>query len=181
MIFHGLKAILIHNERTGGTSCKRYLSKFSKSKKNFSHKLPPLIERIVGDKIFKSYFKFTFVRNPWDRMVSVYHAYQQINWKGAVVDYVRSLTFEEYIRKPNDEILVPQWMKTIGVDKVYRFEAYAKGMKDVCKRLKVPYENFVKYKTKHEHYTKYYTPELRELVYQYFYIDIKRFGYKFGE
>ena len=72
MIDHKNRFIFIHIPRTGGSSIERALghrdwwSIHPPSKHLTTH-----IAKKIYAKYWKDYFKFTFVRNPWDRMVSL--------------------------------------------------------------------------------------------------------------
>lgn len=89
MISHKYKIIFVHVPRTGGTSVEKLFwpSKKDKTEKNLwmgyvrpyynkyqtggmQHLLASQIYRELGEEVFREYFKFTFVRNPWDKIVS---------------------------------------------------------------------------------------------------------------
>lgn len=87
MINHRKKTIFIHVPKTAGTS----LSSALGEPKDRSHStMSALIEAELRKTLFllrrkkerriKKYFKFCFVCNPWDRMVSLYFEKQQTGW-----------------------------------------------------------------------------------------------------
>ncbi len=85
LISHKYKFIFIHNPRTGGTNVTRALLPFlGEDVIQATHGFPynnhmsasDLWKRIPPD-IWRDYFIFVFVRNPWDKMVSHYHYFSQ--------------------------------------------------------------------------------------------------------
>lgn len=71
MISHKYKCIFIHIQRTGGTSIERWIlgdDMWSLDKER-KHLLASQAKEIYAD-YWNSYFKFAFIRNPWDRTVS---------------------------------------------------------------------------------------------------------------
>src|SRR5258707_7699115 len=65
------RCIFIHIPKTAGTSLSQAL--FGRHSRHI-----PYIEYEKGNpRKFRQYFKFTFVRNPWDRLVSTYFFLKQ--------------------------------------------------------------------------------------------------------
>jgi len=133
----------------------------------------------LGEDRFRSLYKFTCVRNPWDRMVSYYFTptkrvgewdrkeFRKVISKAlSVVDYLRLGEAEE---------------KPFGnVDYVMRFENLADDFRSVCATLGIPTVDLPQYnRSSREHYSKYYDDNFREFVRKRFAPEIERFGYTF--
>jgi hypothetical protein len=144
------------------------------------------IKGILPASIFNTYYKFGFVRNPWDWQVSLYHwtletpeHYQHKLFKSMA-------GFDEYIRwrvAPENKVLQKSFLmdqdENLLVDFVGRFETLEKDFKKVCERVKIttylPHIN----KSTHRDYQTYYDANSRELVREHFAPDINYFGYDF--
>jgi len=186
MIFHGLKAIMLHVERTGGMARRKILKRHNRFKlvdlSYFAHATSTMVKKRVGHIIWGQYFTFVFVRNPWDRLLSLYFHYCTAGKRTRRGPFVRKfVSFTEYVMSVPKHTKVSQYSRTVGVDRVFRFEEYEKSMRELCKRLRIPY-TLVRFNgTKHRNYTEYYTPETIQLVAKYSKIDIETFGYQFGK
>ena len=146
-----------------------------------------------------SYFKFAFVRNPWDRMVSEY-LYVKKNSGCGCRGNIRRIprTFNEYILKNFKcswrNHVAPQWQfvcnseKKISVDFLGRFENFEEDLKKVFRTLeidqdyKIPTVNQTqKIKQKIlKPYWLYYDKQTKEIVEDKFQQDIRMFNYQFG-
>jgi chondroitin 4-sulfotransferase 11 len=63
------KFIFVHIQKNAGSSIKKSLLSFENSEQHkYSHSF---IDTEIGN--FEDHFKFCFVRNPWDRLVSWYN------------------------------------------------------------------------------------------------------------
>lgn len=127
-------------------------------------------------KKFDDYFKFTFVRNPWDQMVSEWKYFNKV--LGQNLSLKESLTkfciWGEHYRE--------QVAFAIGCDFIGRFEKLQKDFEIVCETIgirkrKLPHMNT----GRHRHYTEYYDDETRAIVAEKYARDIEYFGYRFGE
>ena len=145
--------------------------------------------------IWKNYFKFAFVRNPWDLLVSLYFHYVRIN--------CMHLTFEEFLgqtlaikdpfsRGDNkydlhyNSLTNMDWVADENgnqlVDFIGRFENLQEDFNTICDKIGIPRQELPhKNKTNHKHYTEYYDDETRDLVEEKYAKDLEYFGYKFGE
>jgi len=72
MIIHKHKAFFFHIQKTGGTSMQTAWGWNRKNPPPGQHWMPSRTRKEFGQRIWNEFFKFTFVRNPWDRLVSFY-------------------------------------------------------------------------------------------------------------
>jgi hypothetical protein len=133
----------------------------------------------LGKVQFDSLYKFTCVRNPWDRMVSYYFTPTQNvkEWdRKEFKKFVRkALSAADYLRLEEGET------DPFGnVDYLMRFENLAEDFRAVCATLGIPPVPIPLYnRSSREHYSKYYDDKLREFVRKRFALEIERFGYTF--
>jgi hypothetical protein len=137
------------------------------------------MKQTLGNRVFKDYFKFTFVRNPWARCVSSY-------------EYILKWNKENNVALPESFV---SFLNNIGVGKYgqqsdfgYGCDYFAKleNLSDdldfLCEKLKLPrYKLPHRNKTNHKHYTEYYDEETKAIVDEMYAKDIEQFEYKFGE
>ena len=177
MISHNYKIIFVHVIKTAGSSIQNVLNLQQVS----GHASAKRIRHIVGDIIWNEYFKFTFVRNPYDKIVSQYH-YNRHQFG------FESSTFKEYILAWNSGECISTFPQQhseyldADLDCIYRFENLQGEINRLCDKIGIPHQKLPHInKSKHKHYTEYYDDETREIVAQKFAKDIELFGYEFGE
>jgi hypothetical protein len=135
----------------------------------------------LGDEQFRNLYKFTCVRNPWDRMVSYYftptqnpETWNRKNFRGIIS---KAVSVANYLRLDEDE-----QNPFANVDYIMRFENLADDFHAVCGALDISPPTLPQYnRSNREHYSKYYDDELRELVCSRFAAEIERFGYTFEQ
>lgn len=195
--------LFVHIQRTGGTSLDAILREQVTTARRFlgTHDFASRAKRELG-LAYGGYFKFAFVRNPWDRLVSWYemikqrsaepNAYPLVLWK-----YLNdnANTFEEFILKCTDVIndtdgdksfMFPQTKYlcdeagTLTVDFVGRFEQYERDANQILRRLGLGHLSVPKLNASvHTKYRDYYTPKTQQLVAERFATDIEMFDYAF--
>jgi len=134
--------------------------------------------------IFNSVFKFTFVRNPWDWQVSLYHyilenpenhGYEETMKLGSFRNFVFS---REKLSFTQTSCLVDE-SGNLLVDFVGKFENLDQDFQSICRKVGIaaclPHIN----KTKRTDYQDYYDAETRDLTARLYAEDIERFGYTF--
>lgn len=144
---------------------------------------------------------FSFVRNPYSRLVSAWKCPwvtgEKINGKWNVpysnfTDFVREFVLKEsewgFWKWSHVMPFTDPRMKLFNTkgDKLLSFigklESYQEDFNKVCDKigipqLEVPHKN----KTKHKHYTEYYDEKTKQIIAEVYAKDIEYFGYKFGE
>ena len=135
----------------------------------------------LGEMEFGSLYKFTCVRNPWDRMISLYFTPTQKTetWDRNKFRKIisRALPVANYLRLDKG-----RGDPFANVNYIMRFENLAYDFRAVCAALDISPAPLPRYNRSHrEHYSKYYDDELRELVGARFAAEIERFGYTFEQ
>ena len=137
------------------------------------------------------FFKFTVVRNPWDRLVSDFlmHTteFNQDNFKDYTSSFIGGLNEgvqRDYLNKQMNVNLLPQssWIGDLkAFDKIIRFENLDQGFKEVCLDLEIEHQELphLNQQEGRLHYSEYYDDETKAMVENAWGDDIKLFGYKY--
>lgn len=197
MISHDLKCIFVHIPKTGGRSIQQWMGSTSKNieaSQDIVHAphSPCSWYAHNHDNVFDNYFKFSFVRNPWEKLLSEYFYMRRWNGCDAAkhgVDFSTSFkTFQDFVLfggiKYSWEFHANAQLDLLDgpMDFVGRFENLQEDFDHVCDHIGIdrhalPHIN----KSKHKHYTEYYDDITRRIVVKMYEKDIEHFGYKFGE
>ncbi len=133
-------------------------------------------------------FFFTFVRNPWDRIVSAFHFLQgrgTIARKWEFRDYLRSVlnktgvSVDRHFRAQ----LPTFWCHKGFIPSLFigRFEKLQQDWEYVANQINaattLPHIN----SSKHAHYTTYYDDQCRKIVQRLYRKEIEVLGYEFGK
>jgi hypothetical protein len=142
--------------------------------------------------VWKSSFKFSFVRNPWDMLVSAYHflgvhttdpRHQHLH--PDVNELIRRCEdFTSYVRlypmiRSDMSSLITDARGRLLVDFVGRHEHLDEDFAFICRSIGVEAPLLHENTSAHAHYRGYYTDETRAIVERHFARDIERFGYTF--
>ena len=150
----------------------------------FTHAIP---------KNHTSYFKFVFVRNPYDRMVSNWKMFSNTPFaidkiKSYSIDLVKNIekiNFKDFLKmtlKLNNHHWDEQYYFIRSKpDFIGRFENLQEDFNKLCEltnlpKKELPYKNA----TQHSSYENYYDDETRAIVAKKYAKDIRTFNYKFG-
>ena len=178
MILISEKLIFIHIPRTGGTSIESALGQ--KLGNDEKHLAASEIRKKAGDELWENAFVFSFVRNPWDRMISLYH---QPYFKNQT-DYADK-GLEHFIRNYNpaawEKKFYYEYLDTDGIDFVGRFENRAADLAKISKETGVTFDVDIHERktSRRQDYRSYYDDHSAQLVYDMYRSDIEEFGYKF--
>jgi len=232
MLSHEYKCIFIHIPKVAGQSIERvFLGLHGLSWEDRAPLLlrpndnpdlgPPRLAHLkaseyvscgyVTQEEYDSLFKFSFVRNPWSRLVSVYRYLglaEDMSFKQFLVEeFAGDEAWEPRLfRVPQYDFLFDENNGKL-VDYIGRFEDLQAGFDQVCRSIglspiTLPHVNetakgrstidslkqmvkrvspFHRLYDEHNHYTKYYDTEAIDLVAKLHARDLDTFGYCFGE
>lgn len=155
-----------------------------------THAKPDEAYKILGQQL-RNYFSFCIVRNPWDRVVSMYYFTKKYNIY-QVYGYEQDMKFEEFcnnlLERKNDDLFLPthkqvEWTKgTYPPKEILKFENLQNDFLKMLQQYNIqhispviPHHN----STKHKSYKEIYTPETKKIVTNIFEEDIDVFKYTF--
>jgi|TARA_R110000824_G_scaffold356208_1_gene543408 chondroitin 4-sulfotransferase 11 len=196
MISHKHKFISLHVPKTGGTSINASLKTVFGAHCKWTGHIK--LRGLVGNKQpewCEDYFKFAFVRNPWDRFLSCYTYFKKYGIRqghdvatGEIVNKFSS--FEEFTHsfKSVQPLIKSSHLKnqTEWLDErlnfVGRFESLQTDFNYICDTIGIaphtlPHQN----KSSHKPYDEYYTDEMVEVVRDIYRADIEALEYSFNE
>jgi len=180
--------VFIHITKTGGTSVVDITGRAFR--KHFTVRE---FIKYKGKKNWDRVFKFTVVRNPWDKVVSQYKFRTKTNrskmkenpisFKNWVIKVFRENDKYYYGTRPL--IFAPQtyWLRDhtdeINLDYIIRFENLYEEFKEVAEIIGVDPELPHLNATKKSNYQDFYDTETKQIVADWFEDDIANFGYTF--
>lgn len=212
MISNQHQCIFVHIPKTGGTSIENLIwgndwslrseadlwmgnirPGFNKYQSGgLQHLLAKQIRQEVGNDRFERYYKFAFVRNPWDKVVSQYKYLQTRPMLRKYMGLNRFSSFSRYVRvladaKQKHVQSFEQWKFLQDdqgrslVDFVGHFEKLQEDFDVVAEKLeltssKLPHDMK---SAKRRPYQSYYNAKTRQIVAEVYCKDIEVFGYQF--
>lgn len=181
--------VFIHINKTAGTSIGNAIGLPVKN-----HLTAKEVIARIGQNKWNSVYKFTFVRNPWDKAVSLYEYRRK---KDRTKIATRGILFSDWVKITygeekdfsyyNVKAFQPQveWLKdnqgNIAMDFVGKFESISEDFKQIAKAIgsdaELPHLNA----SKRVGYQSYYDNETRDIIAHWFREDIELFGYEFTD
>ena len=207
IISHEKKFIFIHNYKVAGSSVTKVLSKYADdsyadarllnkilysigkypkiyNSEFYGHIKACELKRQIPEAVFNTYYKFGFVRNPWDWQVSLYtyalkveshHQHQLIKGMKSFEEYIdwrinKEIRFQkDFFYDENGKCLM---------DFIGKIENLDADFDSICNHIGIqetlPHINISK---TGKSYLDYYTPNAIDLVNEAFKADIELFGY----
>lgn len=184
------RVIFIHVPKCAGTSMESYLKDFEFYIEGGYHATH---REFLQNNKYKNYYKFSFVRNPYDKMVSEFKWFtdQSNEWNTPYCKkYYKDVDFKTFVNKfitshPGDRYHLYSQYSILrplkGINFIGRFESLQEDFNTVCEKIGIPQQKLSHdYKSKHKCYTEYYDNKTRQIVSEKYCKDIEYFGYKFG-
>lgn len=210
LVLERLRAILISVPKVAATSLKQVCADLLGLEGNvhLDVRFPTVPKHEIRLK-HQDYFVFTFVRNPWDRLLSCYlskmdpslansECYRdgvEFNFWKYGDTFRGDMSFREFVEAvvaiPDPEadihfasqhIHLTDHLGHLLVDFLGRFERLHNDFAEACHRLRVPVPVLPHHnQTTHGHYSDYYDIDMCESVAKRYQRDIELFGYQVGE
>lgn len=218
MIAYKLKTIFIHITKSAGSSIEVALNEVEQRDDGAidpmtgefvkvvtgkeKHMTASAVQEFVGNKVWNEYFKFSVVRNPFDRFHSLW-------WNGRHVGKHHTMTFAEFTDYALQRTLksrLAHWRKgewkvhqrfwpqarflksrngKIEMDKVLRFESIADDFAELALQIGLPSTTLPKVLMKNRRpqsrhpYAEDYDDITRAIIADYYREDLETFGYGF--
>ena len=192
--------LFIHIPKTGGNSIQNILRSYSDDKivtfgkhqdgferfevendkyGTYKHSTLSQYHKKLDRHTFNNLYKFSVIRNPWDRCVSSFFSPHRgkKDWdRDKFKDFIQGVrTARDYIRidtiteKIENKLHIKVHTRNKPLDKdinfLIRFESLNEDFKKVCKNIDIPFKELPhRNKSSREHYSKYYDDGLIEIV-----------------
>jgi hypothetical protein len=180
--------VFIHINKTAGTSISKAIGLYRRQ-----HLTAKEIIKIIGYHKWNRAYKFTVVRNPWDKVVSHYQyriKTNQTNMQSNPISFSEWVKFTYGLEKnkfyyDQPKMFMPQvdWLldhnEQLNLDLICKFENLEDDFEKVtqvigCSSL-LPHLN----PSKRANYQDFYDSETKKIVEEWFKQDLELFGYQF--
>lgn len=203
IISHEKKFVFVHVPKTAGTSITHTLKNYAsysvsseykiagkrilhKSLKKHAHAKE--IRKYMKKDQWREYFKFAFVRNPWDLFVSLYFWLKNHSPHSKIRQ--KNILFKQFItnfyHNQDKAVLMGQGQKPFIfdarkclVDYVGKYETLESDVGAISSRLGVSLSLPHIFKTDHKKYKKYYNSRTHDMIAKVCAEDIRIFNYSF--
>lgn len=206
------KFIFVHIPKCAGTTIERFFgkdydgyntktdyTKYIELKHEIAHSKHYRLsdyEKIIGDEL-NDYFKFTFIRNPYDLVVSKFIYIKTKNKTQMIIngeDITEQMTFDQYvdfIHRNKDRERIPksvvvsnydEWIITDNykLDFIGKVENFNNDFKIICDKIGVKYKKLNKMNTTiRTEYRDYYNQDTKNKITELFKDDLEKYNYKF--
>jgi hypothetical protein len=197
VVCHIRKIIFIHIPKTAGSSIEHLLRDEGKYELDFigvrngrsTHHYMGIELKLTLKELYPSYYKFSFVRNPYDRLISEYfwcriknvgHKFNKTfdEFLDYVEDVIKNKKF--FIHIENDHF-IPQYSflffnNKLLVNNIFKYEDIETIVPLIRKRLKIKTELQHLNKSKKNEIT--LTQEQKDRIYNLYQIDFQTFNYE---
>lgn len=203
MISLKLQFLFIHVPKTAGNAIQSILRNYSEEKITKTAPHHDGIERFeirsdaynirkhsslseyqaqLGKNVIDPLYKFTCIRNPWDRAISFYFSPHRgkVTWNREqfiiFLDQVRPVTtFISSIESDSADDCFG------NMDYYIRYERLNEDFRHICSSIRIPHQDLpLRNASSHDHYTAYYDSELVDIVGARYQDEIRFFNYEFG-
>lgn len=208
MISHAHRCIFVHIPKTGGTSIEdliwpgprttddlwmgfvdRYHNKYQTG--GLQHLLASQIRQEVGAGIFSRYYKFSIVRNPWDRAVSQFvfmdtrddlRDFLGMKQGDGLKKYAELISKKRHVQWEPQVNFVRDADGEPLLDYIGRYETFSASVFNALSAIGIK-ANAIPHRKKGQRgpYQGYYDAESREMIGTLYAADIEAFGYRFAE
>jgi hypothetical protein len=147
----------------------------------YEHMPASLVRAYVGEEVWRSYFKFAFDRNPWDRQISWYFYKTKSKRFAPSFDRFMNRRARAYVN--NYEIYSDE--SGPAVDFLGQYERLEQDLRKVLRHvgikepIDIPRTNITGTRPDQHDYRDFYTPRTRALVADWYAREIALLGYGF--
>ena len=210
-ISHKYKLIFIHIPKAGGNSANKWMKDIDEDTEPLGPRHHEPVRNLIRNhpQEIAGYKTFAIVRNPWARVVSLYHYRKKAghsnppHWPS--LEDIQTMSFEDVVHRSLEqnpdyaEICPPRdapetawlepscfaWLNVDGkvaVDYVCRLETIERDLARMCQDIGIAVAEFPNVNvSEHDHYSSYYDAETRGIVARKYEKDIRHFGYEFED
>ena len=186
MICDKHKVIFVHIPRTSGTSIESLFS-VNMDLEGGKHLRASELRKLAGEERWKTYFKFSIVRNPWERVGSMFNqpAFKDINFlSGKSIDYF----LEHYEPKIHEHgTTCSDYLDDLSMDYIAKYENRKNDLKIISKKigfnLNPRFNPIINRQTRNSEtpWYSYFSEGNFEVVTNRYQEDICKFGYAVSE